>query len=94
MAPIIAVIFGLIEFLVSLRFVFLFLGANPATPFVDWIYDWSGWLVAPFAGILGQPVTTPAGTVVHGVFEPSSLVALIVYAVVGGLMFKFFGGRS
>jgi hypothetical protein len=92
MAAIISVIFGLIEVFVGFRFVFLFLGANPATPFVAWIYSWSAPLVAPFAGILGQPITTPVGTVVHSTFEPSSLIALIVYAVIGGILLGFFGG--
>ena len=92
MAAIIAVIFGIIEFLVGFRLMFLFLGANPVTPFVAWVYSWSTPLVAPFAGILGQPITTPVGTVIHSVFEPSTLVALLVYAAVGGLMLRFFGG--
>ena len=92
MAAIISIIFGLIEFLVGMRFIFLFLGANPATPFVAGVYNWSAPLIAPFAGILGQPITTPAGTVVHSVFEPSSLIALVIYAVVGGLLLRFFGG--
>jgi hypothetical protein len=87
---IISVIFGAIELLVGLRFILLLLGANPSTAFVSWIYGWSTPFVAPFAGILGQPITAPSGTVVQGVFEPSTLIALIVYAVVGGILFRLF----
>jgi hypothetical protein len=92
MGAIIAIIFGLIEFLVGARFLLLFLGANPATPFVTWIYQWSTPLIAPFAGILGQPVVNPVGTVVHSIFEPSTLVALVVYGAVGGILLRVFSG--
>lgn len=92
MAPIIAIVFSIIEFLVGLRFVFLLLGANPNSPFVNWVYDWSTPLVAPFAGILGQSVTTPVGAVISSVFEPSSLIALIVYGALGSILMRFFGG--
>jgi hypothetical protein len=92
MAAIIAIVFGIIELLVGFRLVLLFLGANPETQFVAWVYSWSAPLIAPFAGILGQPITAPTGTVVHSVFEPSCLIALVVYAVVGGILMRFFGG--
>ncbi len=88
MAAVISIIFGLIEFLVGFRFAFLLLGANPASTFVARIYDWSTPLVTPFAGILGQSVTTPVGAVVHGTFEPASLIALIVFATIGGILLK------
>lgn len=92
MGAIIALIFGVIEFLVGLRFVFLFLGANPYAPFVTWVYSWSTPLVAPFAGIFGHAVVNPVGTVIHSIFEPSVLVALVVYAILGAILLRFFGG--
>jgi hypothetical protein len=91
MGAVISIIFGFIELLVGLRFVFLLLGANPATAIVSWVYSWSAPFIAPFAGILGQPTTAPSGAVVQGVFEPSSLIALIIYAAVGGILFRLFG---
>jgi hypothetical protein len=93
MAAIISLVFGFIELLVGLRFIFLLLGANPSAWFVMWVYNTSAPLVTPFAGILGHPTTVPAGAagaIVHSVFDPSTLVAFIVYAVVGGIIVTLF----
>lgn len=91
MAAIISCIFGAIELVVGLRFVFLLLGANPASTFVSWIYSISSPLIAPFAGILGRPTAVAAGAVVHSVFDPSTLIALIVYAAIGGIILALLG---
>lgn len=91
MAAIISLIFGAIELVVGLRFVFLLVGADPHASFVVWVYDISSMLVAPFAGILGHPTTVPSGLVVHSVFDPSALVALVVYGAVGGILMALFG---
>lgn len=85
MVGVISVLCGAIEALVGLRFAFQLLGANMGTPFVAWVYNMSSPLVAPFTGIFG-PVTNPtAGVMPHSVFEPATLVALLVY----GLLFSF-----
>lgn len=72
-------IFGLLEVLLAFRFVFKLLGANPSTGFVDFIYSLSSIFVAPFAGIFSTSSTE--GDVTTSIFEPATLVALIVYAV-------------
>jgi len=95
MAGIISFIFGAIELIVGLRFLFLILGANPLAPFVSWIYDVSSPFVAPFYGILGNGTTTStslvhSGAVVHSIFEPASLIALLVYAAIGGVLLRIF----
>lgn len=85
-AGLVYIVFGLLELLLALRFVFLLIGANPATEFVAWVYAWSGPFVAPFASIFGQHITTSGtGVVVQSVFDWTTLIALIVYAVIGGL---------
>lgn len=66
---------GAIIALIALRFVFLLLGANQGSPFVDFIYGLSGIFVAPFNGIFGEP------TFGLSYFETSSLVAIIIYAL-------------
>lgn len=91
MAAIISFIFGIIELLVGARFVFLIIGANPTAQLVSWIYTVSEPLVAPFAGILGRATTIPVGTVVHSVFDPSTLIAFVVYAAIGGVLLALFG---
>lgn len=73
-------VFGLLEILLSFRFVFKLLGANPSTGFVDFIYNLSAIFVTPFEGIFNTSLAE--GAVTTSVFEPATLVALIVYAVV------------
>lgn len=91
MAAIISFIFGAVELLLGLRLAFLLLGANPTSTLVSWIYSTSSPLVAPFAGILGRPTAVASGAVVHSVFDPSTLVALIVYAAIGGIVLTLLG---
>jgi len=75
-------IVGFIEVLLSLRFVLKLLGANPSSGFVDLIYSITDVLTAPFDNIFG--VTRPGqGDVVSSVFEPSILVAALVYLLIG-----------
>jgi hypothetical protein len=72
-------ILGFIEVLLAFRFVFKLLGANPASGFVRFIYTLSGILTAPFSGIFSS--YTSQGLVYRSIFEPSVIVALIVYAI-------------
>lgn len=67
---------GFIIALIALRFIFLLLGANRGSGFVNFIYDLTSVLVAPFNGIFGEP------TFGVSYFETSSLVAIIIYALV------------
>lgn len=91
MVAVVSFIFGVIEVLLGFRFLFLLFGANPLVPFVNWIYEVSFIFVAPFVGIFGQPGTDliPGG-VVNSVFDLTTLVALLVYAAVGGLLVSLF----
>lgn len=87
LAGIIYAITGFIELLIALRFIFRLAGANPLSPFVNWIYDWSTPFVTPFAGIFGQNATiTGQGVVVPSVFDWTALIALVVYGLVGGII--------
>ena len=73
-------ILGFIEILIGLRFLLKLLGANPSSSFVDLIYNVTGVLTAPFDSIFGVAKTTTGQT--HSVFEPSILVAALVYALI------------
>jgi nitrate/nitrite transporter NarK len=84
----VAVAFAVIETLLMFRFGFLLAGANPNNGFVDFIYDISGGLVDPFEGIVA------ADTVGDGVFEPASLIALVVYAAVALLLMMLLWAAS
>ena len=78
------IVFGIIEFLLLLRFIFKFFVVNTATPFVAWIYSTSVSLVSPFAKIV------PDLKLGQFVVDFSILVALIVYAVIGYLILQLF----
>jgi len=71
-------IFGILEILLVFRFVLKLLGANPSSGFVNFIYNLSAIFIAPFTGIFNTSTTD--GAVTASVFEPATLVALIVYA--------------
>ncbi|MGA7733544.1 MAG: hypothetical protein WCD37_19950 [Chloroflexia bacterium] len=73
---------GLMSILLLLRFVLLASGADESAGFSQLIYNLTGWMVAPFAGLFGRSITYPgaAGT---GVIEFESLIAIVVYMLIG-----------
>jgi uncharacterized membrane protein len=75
-------IFGLIEGLIAIRLVLRALGANPSAGFAEFIYGITALLVAPFVGLFNNPQYQAS------VLELSSIVALIVYALVAWLLAK------
>lgn len=85
---------GFIEGIIGLRFLLRLLGANPATDFVRWIYDWSTPFVRPFAGIFGQNASvTGRGVVTSSVFDWSALIALLVIGLIVGVLGNMVGRR-
>ena len=66
-------VFGLINVLLVLRFIFLALGASEASPFVNFIYGLSHPFVLPFLCIFGEP------TLGSSVLEWASLVGIAIY---------------
>lgn len=76
-------VMGLIEIFLGLRFIFRLLGANPAAPFVAWLYQTTAPLLNPFRGIFPTP------RLAHGyVLEFSTLVALVIYLFAGYLLLE------
>ncbi|MEO5953851.1 MAG: YggT family protein [Chloroflexia bacterium] len=75
-------IVGIMAILLLARFVLLASGASETASFSQLIYNLTGWMVAPFAGLFGRSITYP-GAVGNGVIEFESLVALVVYALIG-----------
>ncbi len=71
------IIFGFIEILLVIRFLFRLFGASSSSTFVSWIYTNTQGLIHPFEGAFPTPV-------INGfVIEFSSLLALLVYGLVG-----------
>lgn len=75
-------VFGVVEALVVIRLVLRALGANPDAGFAQFVYGVTAPLVAPFAGLFGNPQAGGA------VLELHSIVALVVYALLAWLLAK------
>jgi uncharacterized membrane protein len=73
---IIWLLFGLILGLIGLRVVFKLIAVNPDNPFAAFLYNVSGFFVAPFESLTGAP--TSGGMVL----EISSIIAMIVYLLI------------
>jgi len=74
-------IFGALEILLAFRLVLKIMGANISSAFVSFIYGLSGIFILPFEGIFRRGVSE--GLETASVLEPSTLVAIIVYAFLG-----------
>jgi hypothetical protein len=72
-------IFGFMEILLVFRMIFKITGANSFSAFVGLIYGITGIFILPFEGIFRSGYTQ--GAVAASVFEPATLVAIIVYVV-------------
>ena len=76
-AAIVGFLVGVVDILIAARFLGKLLGASAQSAFVNFIYQVSGPLVAPFQGIFGN-----GGSRANS-FETADLVAIAVYAVIG-----------
>jgi hypothetical protein len=72
---IIWLVLGILEALLIMRVILKLLGANPVAGFVQLVYGVTAPFVAPFQGIFPTPETS------RSILEPSSLVAIAVYAL-------------
>ncbi len=70
---------GAIEVLLAFRLGLKMLAANPFSGFADLIYTVSSPFALPFQGILGTSVASQGS-----VFEWSTIIAMIVYAIIAG----------
>jgi uncharacterized protein YggT (Ycf19 family) len=82
----IKIVVGVVELLLTLRFIGEFLVVNTGTPFVSWLYRVTAPLVAPFAKIL------PNWKISGFVVDFATVAALIVFALAGYLLLMLFSG--
>jgi hypothetical protein len=68
---------SVVDVILTMRFIFLLLGASTQAAFASLLYGVTLPLVAPFQGMFNTP--SRGGSV----FEPASLVALVVYTLIG-----------
>ncbi len=71
--------FGVLETLLAFRLVFKLAGASVSSTFVGLIYGLTGVFIVPFEGIFRRGFSQ--GIETTSVLEPSTLVAIVVYAV-------------
>ncbi len=71
-------IVGTVSVILAIRIILMMLAANQGNGFVDFIYALGGIFAAPFFGIFGY---TP--TYGNSAFEISSIVAILVYLLLG-----------
>jgi len=72
--------FGILEILLAFRLVLKLAGASMSSAFVGLIYGITGIFILPFEGIFRRGFAQ--GVETTSVFEPSTLVAIIVYAFI------------
>lgn len=77
LAQFVYVVFGIGITLIIIRVILKALAANPGAGFTSFLYGVTNPMVAPFQGIFATP---QAGT--GSVFELSSIIAIIVYALI------------
>lgn len=70
---------GILEVLLAFRLIFKLTGASLSSAFVSLIYSLTGIFILPFEGIFRRGYTQ--GIETTSVLEPSTLVAIVVYAV-------------
>ncbi len=75
---------GFIIVLLALRTLLFMLGASHGSPFVDFIYNFSGIFDAPFGGIFPTPTYGEFGV------DSASIVGMVVYALVAWVIAKLF----
>jgi hypothetical protein len=71
---------GVLEILLLFRFLLKATGANPGSGFVSFTYGVTQFFTWPFRGIF--PAASTQGAVTTAIFEPSTLVAMVVYAAI------------
>jgi phage shock protein PspC (stress-responsive transcriptional regulator) len=83
---IVAVIFSVIEIILTFRFIFKLLAANPGNGFVKAIYNITQFFVGIFEGIFAKAAISE--TTVKAIFEPATLIAMIVVALLAWIVLK------
>jgi YGGT family len=76
-AAVVGFIVGVVDIFIAARFLGKLFGASSQSAFINFIYQVSAPVVAPFTGIFGNSGSST------NTFETASLVAIVVYAVIG-----------
>ncbi len=85
-------VLGVIEVLLAFRLVLKLLGASTSSVFVSFIYALSGVFTLPFTGVFRALSAGFDTTTI--VFEPDTVIAMIVYAVLARGIISFIRLRT
>ena len=87
-----AVLWAALLVLTGGRFLALLAGANRDSDLIKWWYDVSEFWVEPFFNLFG--LSNKAVEDTGGVFEPASLIAFVVYLVIGAFIYLILSGAA
>jgi uncharacterized protein YggT (Ycf19 family) len=79
---IVYLVFGIVNGLLFVRLILKMLGTNPEAPFSSFVYGLTDFLLGPFKALL------PATVSGRSIFEPSVLIAIVVYALLAWILAK------
>ena len=72
---------GIIDVLITFRFILKMIAANPNNGFANFIFGLTNMLVSPFLGLVNTPVGADGSTV-----EIGSLFAIVFYTIVAAII--------
>ena len=81
---------AVLDILLVLRFVLKLIGADPQNQFAMFLYSITGFFVYIFQGIVPNSVFGAGG---RFVFEWSTIIAMIIYGILGWILISFFRTR-
>jgi hypothetical protein len=83
---IMGILFCAVEVLLAIRLVFKLLDANSQNGIVQGIYELTHYIVGIFEGIFSK--IAPVGAHVTAVFEPATVIAMVVVALIAWFILK------
>jgi hypothetical protein len=89
---VVGIFFGAVEVILAFRLIFKLLGANPENGFVHGIYSVTQFFVGIFEGIFSR--STTSGAEATAVFEPATMIAMVVIALIAWGALKLMSLRT
>ena len=81
-----------VEVILLMGFLLLLGGANPSSPFVEWVYRSLDRAMRPFRGIFASIELGITGNDVPSIFDTSVLFAMIMYGILAIAISTLLGG--
>lgn len=88
---IVSVLFGAVEIILAVRLILKLLGANAGNSIIKVLYDITGFFVKIFEGIFSRVTINEASS---AVFEPATLIAMVVVALIAWIVLKLMTPRT